>query len=176
MYKYLSLLLFINLFEKTFSQTFSFEYDSIGNRVTQKLASSVPIQPKIIYNNNNLTASSGPSYQWYFNNSPIGEAVNSVINISQEGRYNVQAKNGACFSLMSDTFVTSHYVFTGNGAWSIDSNWKFRYNPPLTLTNLVEIIIDPMPNGISILTGQLRLQPNSKVIVQPGKKLEIKNQ
>ncbi|MES2432180.1 MAG: hypothetical protein V4556_14695 [Bacteroidota bacterium] len=169
------IILFYLFIYKTYGQsTLVFNYDNCGNRINKKFTSSGPSKPTIIYNNNNLISSSGQVYQWYFNYNLVDGGNNQTFNITQNGVYNVQVNNGGCLSPISDSFVTLHYIFTGNGNWTIDSNWKFYYRPPTTLLNNFEVIIDPLVNGMCFLNEPLFLLNGSKLVVQPGKKLELR--
>jgi hypothetical protein len=68
------------------------------------------------------------------------------------------------------------YAFTGAGNWNNPANWFNNMIPHLPVSNNSEIYIDPMVGSQCNFTGNLLLQPGSKLVVQPGKELVIQAQ
>ena len=70
-------------------------------------------------------------------------------------------------------FGASNYVFTGDGSWNIPSNWMNNTVPPAIITNITEIIIDPVSTGECFFTGNLNLPTGSKITLMAAKKFRI---
>ncbi len=66
------------------------------------------------------------------------------------------------------TYFTK-YIFTGNGNWSDNNNWKGKIKPPALLVTGNEIIIDPVSGGDCILDIQYTMPAGTKLIVSSDK-------
>lgn len=66
------------------------------------------------------------------------------------------------------------YTFTGNGSWSVSSNWMGNAKPPQVLSSGSEIIIAPAVGGSCILDVQQTISAGAKLSVQQGKNFVIK--
>jgi hypothetical protein len=63
------------------------------------VVNALPAQPVITQNNNQLIASTAKSYQWFFKNLPLNDAVQEKIDITQNGFYYVCIRDmNACES------------------------------------------------------------------------------
>lgn len=62
------------------------------------------------------------------------------------------------------------YKFTGNGSWSVASNWLNGKIPPTVLPSCSEILVDPVAGGESVLSYQQVISTGAKFSVTPGKK------
>ena len=69
---------------------------------------------------------------------------------------------------------STNYVFTGNGNWSVASNWKNNLLPPAVLPANSQIIIDPADNGECVADIPYTVTTGKKIIVLSNKKLAIK--
>ena len=65
------------------------------------------------------------------------------------------------------------YKFTGNGNWTLNSNWKNGHRPATNVSGNKIIMIDPEVNGECLLNGSLNLSNGAKLKIYPGKKLRI---
>ncbi len=66
------------------------------------------------------------------------------------------------------------YIFTGNGNWSDNSNWKNSDPPPALLPMNSSIYIDPVASGACVLDIPYTVLTGKKITVAPGKNLVIK--
>lgn len=66
-----------------------------------------------------------------------------------------------------------NYVFTGNGNWSIASNWKNNIIPPATLPGGDRITIDNITGGQCILNVTENISATASLIVSSGSHLVI---
>jgi hypothetical protein len=65
------------------------------------------------------------------------------------------------------------YTFTGNGNWSVASNWSNNIIPPAILNNGDQIKIDPAINGECILDVFQTVSSGSSLTVVTGKKFRV---
>lgn len=63
------------------------------------------------------------------------------------------------------------YVFTGNGNWSNESNWKYGVVPPPVLPAGDAILIDNQPGGQCLLDVPQHISAGASLTVKAGKKL-----
>ncbi len=71
-----------------------------------------------------------------------------------------------------ETAVTS-YTFTGNGNWSVASNWLNNSVPPATMPSGGQIYINPVSGGQCILDISYTLAPGCGLTVMAGKSFVI---
>ncbi|MFT3980084.1 MAG: hypothetical protein QM687_06405 [Ferruginibacter sp.] len=106
------------------------------------------------------------SYTWAV---PAGIATNqALLRVSA-------AANASVYDLSNAYFVIAQpiYTFTGNGNWTIPSNWVNSQVPPANPPACTEIIIDNQANGECILNIPYTLPAGAKLTVKEGKKLTI---
>ncbi len=72
--------------------------------------------------------------------------------------------------------VTPSYVFTGNGYWTIESNWLGNLIPPAVLPSGKTITINPAEGGECILNIPQIIGVGAQLTVVPGKRLRVSNQ
>ena len=65
------------------------------------------------------------------------------------------------------------YTFIGNGNWDVPSNWQEGTVPPLTITNDIQIVIDPVVNGECLLSRQQIIPTGSAIILKQNKKFRV---
>jgi hypothetical protein len=65
------------------------------------------------------------------------------------------------------------YLFTGNGNWSVLSNWRNNMAPPSPLPNGYEIIIDGDASGESVLDRPQVISNGARMLIKQGKKIKI---
>jgi photosystem II stability/assembly factor-like uncharacterized protein len=65
------------------------------------------------------------------------------------------------------------YTFTGNGNWSLASNWKNNNKPPDVLSGNAIIIINPIANGECVADSPQQVTNGAVFKVLPGKKFRI---
>lgn len=65
------------------------------------------------------------------------------------------------------------YTFTGNGNWSLASNWLNNLKPPTTVSGNTIIVIDPAGQGECILNAVQYITNNAQLRINPGKKFSI---
>jgi trimeric autotransporter adhesin len=65
------------------------------------------------------------------------------------------------------------YIFTGNGSWDNPANWWRNEVPPFTLTDKLEVVIDPVPGGEAVLERPQQTNNGARIVVKTGKKLRI---
>ncbi len=65
------------------------------------------------------------------------------------------------------------YTFTGNGNWSVASNWSNNLIPPSVLKDIDQIIIDPVINGECILDVTQTINTGANITVATGKKFRV---
>ena len=65
------------------------------------------------------------------------------------------------------------YIFTGDGDWTIVSNWLNNTMPPAVLPAGDTIIVDPVINGKCFLNISQVIGPGSTLIIKANKKFEI---
>jgi len=68
---------------------------------------------------------------------------------------------------------TKLYTFTGNGNWSVSSNWKNNEVPPMHLPEGSHILIDPISGGACNLNVTQYVNGNSSVTILAEKKFII---
>lgn len=69
--------------------------------------------------------------------------------------------------------LSATYTFTGNGNWSLASNWKGNKIPPAVLSGNAIIIIDPPANGECVLDTPQQVTNGAIFKVMPGKKMRL---
>ncbi len=69
--------------------------------------------------------------------------------------------------------VATSYRFTGNGNWSMASNWDYDLAPPTVLSAGNEIIIDPAPGGNCLLNIPYTMPAGTKLTIATGKQLVV---
>ena len=114
---------------------------------------------------NNFNTYYNSSY-WYFtrilpNPAPTGMWRYEVV-------YNGQAAVNTYFAVNE-----IGYTFTGNGNWSIATNWVNHSIPPAVLPAGSEILIDPVAGGECVLNVSQTISSGSKITVIAGKKFTI---
>ena len=67
------------------------------------------------------------------------------------------------------------YTFTGNGNWTLPSNWKNNKVPPTSVAANALVIIDPISNGECVLNTSLHLAQGALLKIRPNKKLRLAN-
>ena len=72
-----------------------------------------------------------------------------------------------------NTAASSTYIFTGNGNWTIPSNWNNNEIPPYILPNGYEILINPTGTCECVLNVPQTIEQGAKITVLPGKKLKV---
>ena len=68
---------------------------------------------------------------------------------------------------------TTTYTFTGNGNWSVVSNWDNQRKPPAILPTGSEIIIEPPVNGECIIDIQQTISAGARLTVRPNKRIRL---
>jgi hypothetical protein len=83
-----------------------------------------------------------------------------------------------CYELECDLINNSNaiYVFTGNGDWSVDSNWQSRTIPPSALPSGNTIIIDPINSGECYLNVPQVINPGANIFIRRNKKFNVPQQ
>jgi hypothetical protein len=71
------------------------------------------------------------------------------------------------------SYFSTNFIFTGNGNWSVATNWKNNLLPPTILPANSQIIIDPAGNGECILDIPYTISAGEKLVVKTGKKLNV---
>jgi hypothetical protein len=69
--------------------------------------------------------------------------------------------------------ASTTYTFTGNGLWTLASNWANNLIPPATLLANTAIVIDPVVGGSCILNIAQSIQSGASLTVRPGKNLLV---
>lgn len=130
-----------------------------------------------------LSASSIPNatYSWSGPNGYSASTQNPVISnaqLSMSGTYSVTANVSGCSTLTYNVDVavispTKIYTFTGNGNWSLATNWGSFLKPPTTLPSGSQIIINPTSNGECILNVTQTISQGASIKVLTGKKFRV---
>ena len=68
---------------------------------------------------------------------------------------------------------TGMYVFTGNGDWSIASNWRNGLIPSNTISNGMNVFIEPVAGGECTYNGSIIVQPGGVLNIKPGKNFKV---
>jgi hypothetical protein len=74
------------------------------------------------------------------------------------------------------TASTLQYVFTGNGNWSVASNWTNNTIPPAMLPSGSEIIIDHQAGGQCVLNVSQNITAGARLTINTGKNLVVPGQ
>ncbi len=69
--------------------------------------------------------------------------------------------------------ISGTYTFTGNGNWSVASNWKNGKLPPAVLSGNAIIIINPVTNGECVVDITQQVTNGALFKISPGKKIRI---
>jgi hypothetical protein len=88
----------------------------------------------------------------------------------------VNLNNGQRFTIGSASYASplrQAYVFSGNGNFSNVANWKAGIPPTAFMGDYTEIVIDPSNNLPCILDMPFTLKTGMKLVVAPGKKLQL---
>ncbi len=96
--------------------------------------------------------------------SDFGESEDGEIYISGLG-------TGRIFRLQASG--ARQYKFTGNGLWTMASNWLYNAIPPAVPTDRSEIIIDPPPGSECIVDVPVTIPAGIKFIVNNNKQLRV---
>jgi subtilisin-like proprotein convertase family protein len=130
-----------------------------------------------------LSASSIPNatYSWTGPNGYNAYTQNPVISnaqLSMSGTYSVTANISGCSTLTYNIDVavispTKTYTFTGNGNWSLATNWASFLKPPASLPSGSQIIINPTSNGECILNVTQTISQGASIKVLTGKKFRV---
>lgn len=102
--------------------------------------------------------------------------LNSQYGITS---YDDKTRRNLVLCVRGTSFVSSNYVFNGNGNWDLTSNWLNYTIPPTTLPSGYNIYIDPITTGQcnlnitqTILTGSTLKVNSRKTFVIPGSLIE----
>jgi hypothetical protein len=110
-----------------------------------------------------------------FNFSDDLAGFSTPTSISYRIKMNISGDTSFYFDpvIINHTNACFTYTFTGNGSWSIASNWAGNIKPPLSLPAGSTIIIDPEISGECILDVSQQVEQGAYFTVMPGKKLLI---
>jgi hypothetical protein len=75
--------------------------------------------------------------------------------------------------LKTSSTIAVTYTLINPGNWSNAANWQNGQVPPSTITAGTEIIINPGGNGEATLDTNVVVLTGGKIIVKPGKKLNV---
>ena len=121
--------------------------DSTGSTVTSVAIVNAPPAPIISPNGDILTASSGSSYQWLLNDSPISGATNMTYIATQSGDYSVIVTKNGC----TDTSAVHNYTNT-IGIYEATAN-----------SNTIALYPNPANNEITLITSGIALKESLQV-------------
>lgn len=102
----------------------------------------------------------------------VGQGLDSNTVVFRQ----VNINNGQRFTVASVSYASplrNAYVFTGSGNFSDVLNWKAGIHPSSFMADYSEIIIDPTNNLPCILDIPFLLKTGMKLVVAPGKKLQL---
>lgn len=95
-----------------------------------------------------------------------------TINLAEGGDY-VLGDSSSIRATIKNDDTQAVYTFTGNGDFTLATNWLNNRMPPYNNPVYDEIIIDPVNGGECVLTVPLRIRKGGRLVVMPGKKLRI---
>ncbi len=87
-------------------------------------------------------------------------------------RYEVTYNGQPALSVYFGVNVTG-YTFSGNGNWSVASNWTNNSKPPGILPAGSEIMINPVAGGECIVNELQTIGSGAKITVATGKQLRL---
>jgi hypothetical protein len=85
----------------------------------------------------------------------------------------VEPSETGFFQIQYGSPINRIYTFTGNGHWSVASNWANGIVPPPIVPANTEIIISPANNGECIVDIPQQIPAGAKLTVKAGKKLRL---
>lgn len=106
-----------------------------------------PTKPVITLLNRSLESSADSGNQWYFNNTLIQGAIDSIYHATESGEYTLQVTQNGCSSILSDPFAFSS---TNN----LDSNVHIFPNPFSNTVKVVNDGLDPIQIQLFDMTGR----------------------
>jgi Pectate lyase superfamily protein len=98
--------------------------------------------------------------------------IPNIVNtgtVPAKERYAAGADVSFCLSV-----VPVIYTFTGNGNWTLASNWSNNLQPPALVSNGSEIIIDPPGGQECVLNIAYTVTRGAALTVKPGKRFTVK--
>lgn len=106
-----------------------------------------------------------------------GACAQATGSGAHRNRPNMILGKNAPVTMSSNTIIMNTadtlYKFTGNGLWSVSSNWLNNKIPPTTLPSCSKIVVDPITGGESTLNYQQIISTGARFIVMPGKKFYV---
>ena len=121
-----------------------------------------------------------PESSYYYTSIPSFWDVNSpwpsigIPNSLSAGTIPAKARYdaGINYTICSPKMT---FTFSGTGDWNNVNNWQGQLPASTTITSGVEVVIDPSTNGECNYTGIINMQKGGKLMVRPGKILNIKS-
>lgn len=144
--------------------------------IKQLVVTNKPDTPAIAHFDNTLVSTNPEGNQWYLNGTIIIGATDQFYEPITDGIYQVRTLNSPCVEIPSSSYsfsATTIFTFTGNGNWSVASNWLNNMPPPLELPLGALIIIDPLSIGECVLDVNQKLLSGSSLRVVAGKRFRI---
>ncbi|MBK8701381.1 MAG: PQQ-dependent sugar dehydrogenase [Saprospiraceae bacterium] len=80
---------------------------------------------------------------------------------------------GTLYRVTAAGQVNTTYVFTGNGAWSLATNWAGGVVPPATVSGSAYVVVKPRKGGICNLDVMQTILLDSYFVVEPGAQFNI---
>jgi hypothetical protein len=108
--------------------------------------------------------------------TPIQVDLSTIAAGKHAIRFQFKDSRGQWSTVTTDSITVqafTQYTFTGNGNWSVASNWANNAIPPATVPDGREVIIDHTEGGECVMDVPVIMAPGSKLTVKPGKKLRI---
>lgn len=102
---------------------------------------------------------------------PVVKGISDFGETEDGELYAVSLSAGSVYRISASGSIG--YTFTGNGDWSIASNWSNNTIPPAVLPTGSEIIIDPVINGECVLSTTQTVSAGAKFLVKQGKNFRV---
>jgi hypothetical protein len=131
------------------------------------------------------------AYQTYYSTTPnysssyfqqdypagMGACTQAAGSGAHRNRPNMILGKSALATVSSNMIIMdvadTLYKFTGNGSWSVPSNWLNSKIPPSILPSCSKIVVDPIAGGESVLGYQQVISAGARFMVMPGKKFSL---
>ena len=108
----------------------------------------------------NLTAS-------LVENKTVTNNTNAPVTITTDKKAGEAEKNTAVLG------IPITYVFTGNGNWSLTSNWQNNLKPTTPLLPGNSVVINHQSGGTCVLDVPFTFSTNTTLTVNPGKTFSV---